>query len=81
MINVDTHSTKTNLSALLQKVENTGEQVTICRNGKPVARLCPIKRLGRNSTRARGSQIIEIMKGRATEKLSTDEIMDLTRGN
>jgi prevent-host-death family protein len=80
MINVNTHSAKTNLSALLLKVENTGEQVTICRNGKPVARLSPIKRLGRNSRSARGSQIIEIMKGRATEKLSTDEIMELTRG-
>ena len=81
MIRVNTHSAKTNLSALLLKVENTGEQVTICRNGRPVARLCPMKRFGKNSGGAKGSQIIEIMKGKSTKKLSTDEIMDLTRGN
>ena len=81
MINVNTHSAKTNLSALLLKVENTGEQVTICRNGRPVARLCPVKRFGKNSRSARGSQIIETMKGKSTKKLSTDEIMKLTRGN
>lgn len=80
MINVNTHSAKTNLSALLLKVENTGEHVTICRNGKPVARLCPIRRFGKNSRNARGVQIIERMKGRATKRLSTDEIMELTRG-
>ena len=80
MINVNTHSAKTNLSALLLKVENTGEQVTICRNGKPVAKLCPVRRFGKNSRNVRGRQIIERMKGSATKRLSTDEIMELTRG-
>ena len=81
MIRVNTHSAKTNLSALLLKVENNSEQVTICRNGRPVARLCPMKRFGKNSRGAKVSQMIEIMKGKSTKKLSTDEIMDLTRGN
>ena len=81
MINVNTHSAKTNLSALLLKVENTGEQVTICRNGMPVARLCPIRRFGRKAGNKRGVHIIETMKGKANKMLSTDEIMALTRGN
>jgi prevent-host-death family protein len=39
MIAVNTHEAKTRLSELLQKVEETGEAVVICRNGKPVAEL------------------------------------------
>ncbi|HBC87011.1 MAG TPA: type II toxin-antitoxin system prevent-host-death family antitoxin [Lentisphaeria bacterium] len=81
MINVNTHSAKTNLSALLMKVERTGEQVTICRNGKPIARLSPVRRHGKTGKTTMAMQIIENMKGRATSNLSTDEIMALTRGN
>jgi antitoxin (DNA-binding transcriptional repressor) of toxin-antitoxin stability system len=33
------HETKTNLSAILKELEETGERVVICRNGKPVADL------------------------------------------
>ncbi len=39
MITVNTHEAKTRLSALLAAVEQRGEVVTICRNGKPVAEL------------------------------------------
>ena len=39
MIAVNTHEAKTRLSALLQDVEERGEVVVICRNGKPVAEL------------------------------------------
>ncbi len=42
MITVNTHEAKTRLSALLEAVER-GERVTICRNGKPVAELCPVR--------------------------------------
>ena len=38
MITVNTHEAKSQLSALLAAVES-GEMVTICRNGKPVAEL------------------------------------------
>jgi len=41
MITVNTHEAKTTLSSLLAAVEERGEQVIICRNGKPVARLVP----------------------------------------
>jgi antitoxin (DNA-binding transcriptional repressor) of toxin-antitoxin stability system len=39
VITVNTHEAKTRLSALLAAVEQDGEVVTICRNGKPVAEL------------------------------------------
>ena len=39
MIKVNTHEAKTNLSKLLAAVEEKGEVVLICRNGKPVAEL------------------------------------------
>ena len=39
MITVNTHEAKTKLSALLAAVEEKGEVVLICRNGKPVAQL------------------------------------------
>jgi prevent-host-death family protein len=41
MIMVNTHEAKTTLSSLLAAVEERGEHVIICRNGKPVARLVP----------------------------------------
>ncbi len=39
MIHVNTHQAKSRLSALLSDVEQKGETVVICRNGKPVAEL------------------------------------------
>ena len=39
MITVNTHEAKTKLSSLLAAVEERGEAVVICRNGKPVAEL------------------------------------------
>jgi prevent-host-death family protein len=42
MITVNTHEAKSRLSALLAAVEERGEWVRICRNGKPVADLRPV---------------------------------------
>ncbi len=42
MINV--HEAKTKLSAVLAQIEATGQSVLICRNGKPVAELGPLKK-------------------------------------
>lgn len=39
MKTINTHQAKTQLSALLSAVEEKGEVVIICRNGKPVAEL------------------------------------------
>jgi len=42
MIKVNVHEAKTKLSALLTAVEEKGECVRICRNGKPIADLRPV---------------------------------------
>jgi len=39
MISVNIYEAKTRLSALIREVENKGESIRICRNGKPVAEL------------------------------------------
>lgn len=45
MVTVNTHEAKTRLSALLAQVEDQGEVVIICRNGKPVAELRPLSQV------------------------------------
>jgi antitoxin (DNA-binding transcriptional repressor) of toxin-antitoxin stability system len=44
MIVINTHAAKTKLSKLLSLVEEKGEIVQICRNGKPIAELKPVIR-------------------------------------
>lgn len=43
---VNVHEAKSNLSRLLARVE-AGEQITVARAGRPVARLTPVPRAGR----------------------------------
>jgi prevent-host-death family protein len=43
MKQVNVHEAKTHLSRLIEEVE-AGEEVTIARAGKPIARLTPIRR-------------------------------------
>ncbi len=45
MVIVNVHEAKTNLSRLLKRAE-AGEDVVIARNGKPVARLTPVRKQG-----------------------------------
>lgn len=45
MPTVNVHEAKTNLSRLLKQVES-GEEVIIARNGRPVARLTPVRQKG-----------------------------------
>ena len=42
MIIINVHQAKTKLSSLLAAIEQKGEWVRICRNGKPVADLRPV---------------------------------------
>ena len=49
MITVNVHEAKANLSRLLAQVES-GEEVIIARNGKPVARLAPVQKRGKPQT-------------------------------
>lgn len=47
MKTVNVHEAKTTFSSLLARVEATGEVITICRNGEPVADLVPHQRASR----------------------------------
>ncbi|MFP4393269.1 MAG: type II toxin-antitoxin system Phd/YefM family antitoxin [Desulfohalobiaceae bacterium] len=46
---VNTHEAKTKLSALLPEIEKEGQQIRICRHGKPIADLLPCKHRDRLS--------------------------------
>lgn len=43
MITVNIHEAKTQLSALLHKIETDHETIRLCRNGKPIADIVPIE--------------------------------------
>lgn len=44
MITVNTHQAKTQLSYLLAQIEKHNEIVRVCRHGKPIADIVPIKK-------------------------------------
>lgn len=44
MLIVNTHEAKTRLSELLRLVEERHERIRICRNGRPVAEIAPIRK-------------------------------------
>ena len=44
MVKVNTHEAKTRLSELLAAVETRGEIVILCRAGRPVAEIRPLRR-------------------------------------
>jgi prevent-host-death family protein len=46
METVNIHEAKTHLSRLLERVE-AGEEIILARNGKPVAKLVPVRRVPR----------------------------------
>ena len=70
------YDAKTNLSRLIERVES-GEEIVIARNGRPVAQLVPVQR--KRSTRVPGS-----LRGRirTTPDIheDDDEIADLMEG-
>ena len=71
MLVVNIHEAKTNLSSLLAKIENSGEEVLICRNGKPVADMTPHKHKNRLQPHSVMSKIKIAYD--PTEPLSEDE--------
>ncbi|MEW6755842.1 MAG: type II toxin-antitoxin system prevent-host-death family antitoxin [Candidatus Latescibacterota bacterium] len=54
---VSIHEAKARLSALIAEVERLGEKVVICRYGRPVAELTPIRRGPRTCVDPRLSQV------------------------
>lgn len=67
MLNI--HEAKTKLSSVLMRIEKTGESVVICRNGRPVAELGPIKQ-------RRGSRL-EVHPVLSDVQINYDPIEDL----
>jgi prevent-host-death family protein len=51
MITVNVHEAKTRWSALIKAVEERGESVILCRNGRPVARISKVENSRKISTR------------------------------
>ena len=49
MITLNIHEAKTQLSAVLSRIEHEGEMAVICRNGEPIADLTPHRRVSRTT--------------------------------
>jgi prevent-host-death family protein len=60
---VGAYEAKTHLPALLERVQR-GEQITITKHGKPIARLVPIKRVDPDRRREAVERLMEFSKGR-----------------
>lgn len=62
MTTVGTFEAKTHLSELLDRVEN-GDEITITRNGKPVARLVPVDAVSASDRRELARRIDKARRG------------------
>lgn len=75
MITVNMHEAKSRLSELVKAVEEQGETVVICRNGKPAASLVVARPKGRNRLDGDPSLRVKFAPGYdPTEPLRDDEI-------
>lgn len=59
---IGAYEAKTHLPALLERVQR-GEQITITKHGKPIARLVPIRRSGPDRRREAIEKLKEFSKG------------------
>jgi prevent-host-death family protein len=59
---VGAYEAKTHLPALLERVAE-GEEITITKHGKPIARIVPVERPSRERRRAAIARIKELRKG------------------
>jgi prevent-host-death family protein len=68
---------KNKLSALLERVER-GEEITITRRGRPVARLVPVQRpaLDAEAARAAVARIVERSRGVTLEGLKIKDLIN-----
>ena len=78
MIEVGAYEAKTNLSSLLDKVEQ-GEEVVITRHGAPVARLVPARQVDKAAIDLAIAELKEIRKGARLDGLSWKELRDAGR--
>jgi prevent-host-death family protein len=66
---------KTHFSSLLDRVEK-GEEITITRHGKPVAKLVKVKEFDREKARLAFERLKEISKGARLDGLTIQELRD-----
>ena len=78
MIAINIHEAKTKLSALIAAIEEKGDMITICRNGKAVAQLGPM-RMNRNPLKQSGRLKHVVFKGDPSAPLSEDESPEILR--
>jgi prevent-host-death family protein len=78
MIEVGAYEAKTQLSALLDRVER-GEEVRITRHGRPVARLIPEREIDKKAVDKAIAELKEIREGARLEGLSWKELRDAGR--
>lgn len=71
MKTLNIHEAKTNLSAILKEIEENGERVVICRNGKPIADISAHRPVDRLKVHSELSNIQ--INYDPTEPLSEDE--------
>jgi prevent-host-death family protein len=71
MITVNTHEAKTRLSALLERVEKSDEEVLICRNGKPVASL--VRAVRRREPLKKHPRLKVVLKGDPTAPIDPSD--------
>jgi len=62
-IEIGAYAAKTHLPALLERVAR-GEQITITKHGKPIAKLIPVERTGLDRRREAVERLREFAKGR-----------------
>ncbi len=75
MTTVGTFEAKTHLSALLERVER-GEEITITRHGKTVARLVPASAAGRNRLKDTVKRLKAFRRGRQLGDLSAKALIE-----
>ena len=75
MKTVGTFEAKTRLSALLERVEQ-GEEITITRHGKAVARLVPVEEVSRDRLEDTVARLKAFRRGRQHGDLSTKALIE-----
>jgi prevent-host-death family protein len=75
MKTVGTFEAKTRLSALLERVER-GEEITITRHGKAVARLVPVAAVGRDRMHDTVERLKAFRRGRRLGDLSAKALIE-----
>jgi antitoxin (DNA-binding transcriptional repressor) of toxin-antitoxin stability system len=73
MLTVNTHEAKTKLSALLMAVEQKGETVIVCRDGRPIAELHAVSPRRKHALPPVSKKLMPVLNYDPTETAAEDE--------